>query len=92
VELAVGQLARVGSVVEPTTTVSEIEADDADNQVLEAATAGGAAAIVSGDRHLLALGEWREIPIKTPADFLQSIVETESPSAARSSGDCRTRS
>ena len=31
----VGQLARVGSMVEPTTTVSEIEADDADNRVLE---------------------------------------------------------
>jgi len=76
VERAVGQLAGVGSVVKPTTTVSEIEADDADNRVLEAATAGDAAAIVSGDRHLLALGEWREIPIKTPADFLQSIVET----------------
>jgi len=76
VEGAIGQLARVGSVVEPTTTVREIVADDADNRVLEAATAGGAAAIVSGDRHLLALGEWREIPIKTPSDFLQSIVES----------------
>ncbi len=76
VERAVGQLARVGLVVEPTTNVSEIEADDPDNRVLEAATAGDAAAIVSGDRHLLALGEWREIPIKTPPDFLQSIVET----------------
>jgi len=76
VERAIGQLARLGLVVEPTTIVRDIEADAADNRVLEAATAGDAAAIVSGDRHLLALGEWREIPIKTPSDFLQGIVET----------------
>jgi uncharacterized protein len=78
VEQAVGQLARVGFVVEPTTTVTEIVADDADNRVLEAAVAGNAATIVSGDRHLLTLGEWREIQIQTPADFLQRLGNTSS--------------
>ncbi len=78
VEQAVGQLARVGFVVEPTTTVTEIVADDADNRVLEAAVAGNAATIVSGDRHLLTLGEWREIQIQTPADFLQGLGNTSS--------------
>ena len=75
-EEAVGQLARVGIVVEPTTNVSGIVADDADNRVLEAAAAGEAAAIVSVDRHLLALREWEEIPIQTPADFLQGLANT----------------
>ncbi|HVS47616.1 MAG TPA: putative toxin-antitoxin system toxin component, PIN family [Candidatus Dormibacteraeota bacterium] len=74
VEQAIGQLARVGIVVEPTTTVAEIVADDADNRVLEAAAAGNAATIVSGDRHLLALGEWQQIPIQTPADFVKGFA------------------
>jgi hypothetical protein len=38
------------------------------------ATAGGEALIVSGDRHLLALGSWREFAIQSPADFLQSLA------------------
>jgi predicted nucleic acid-binding protein len=37
---------------------------------MEAATAGNLTAIVSGDRHLLALGVWRGIPIQTPAVFV----------------------
>ena len=44
--------------------------DPADNRVLAAALAGGAAAIVSGDRHLSGVGTWRDIPIQTPAHFL----------------------
>jgi uncharacterized protein len=76
VEQAVAQLTRIATLVEPTTTIVEITADAADNRVLEAATAGVAAVIVSGDRHLLALETWRGVPIQTPADFLQSLPPT----------------
>ncbi len=74
VEQAVGQLVRVGIVVDRTTIVTEIVADDADNRVLEAAASGDATAIVSGDRHLLALREWRGIRIQTPTEFLQGLA------------------
>ena len=69
-EDAVRQVARVGTIVEPATSVSDIEHDPADNRVLEAAAESNADAIVSGDRHLLDLGTWRGIPILPPALFI----------------------
>ena len=44
-----------------------ILADPDDDMVLATAVAGGAEAIVSGDAHLLGIGEFRGIPIITPA-------------------------
>jgi putative PIN family toxin of toxin-antitoxin system len=75
VEQAVAQLTRVATLVEPVAVIADITADPADNRVLEAAAAGDAPAIVSGDRHLLSLGRWRVIPIQTPADFLAALTE-----------------
>ena len=45
----------VAVIVEPETTLTVIENDDADNRVLEAAQAGHAQCIVSGDVDLLRL-------------------------------------
>lgn len=73
-EEAVAQLIRVAEIVDPKESISDVEADPADNQVLEAAAAGNATLIVSGDHHLLALGEWRGISIQTPARF---VADTE---------------
>jgi putative PIN family toxin of toxin-antitoxin system len=67
---AVGQVIRLAEIVEPGEALSEIEADPADDRVLEAAAEGNADAIVSGDNHLLALGTWRGIPIQLPAAFV----------------------
>lgn len=69
-EEAVGQLIRLAEIVEPDETISEIEADPADDRVLEAAAEGMVGTIVSGDSHLLALGSWRGIPIQPPAAFV----------------------
>ena len=74
-EEAVAQVVRIAEVVEPSETVSEIEADPPDNRVLEAAGEAGAHAIVSGDRHLLSLGSWRGIRIETPAAFVAGFTE-----------------
>jgi DNA-binding SARP family transcriptional activator len=68
-EEAVAQLIHVAEIVDPDEVIADIEADAADNRVLEAAAAGNVAAIVSGDRHLLGLAAWRGIPIQTPAAF-----------------------
>ncbi len=50
-----------------------IEADRADNRVLEAAAEGAVEAIASGDSHLLALQTWREIGIRSPSVFLEDL-------------------
>ena len=57
------------TVVTPRSRVDVIRDDPDDNRVLEAALAGGADYIVSGDRHLLALGEYEGIRVVTPAAF-----------------------
>lgn len=72
-EEAVRQIARIGRVVEPSEQVHEIEADPADNRVLEAALKGEAEIIVSGDRHLLRLVRWRDVRVLKPADFLDEF-------------------
>ncbi len=65
----VRQIARVATVVRPVRRVAVV-ADDADNRILEAAFESGAGIIVSGDRHLLALGEWESIRVVRVAEFL----------------------
>lgn len=73
-EEAVRQIARIGHVMEPSERVREIKADPADDRVLEAALAGGAEVIVSGDRHLVRLGKWRNVRIVKPTDFLSELA------------------
>jgi uncharacterized protein len=70
-EEVVAQLVRIAVVVEPTEEVADVTDDPTDNRVLEAAAAGAADLIVSGDRHLLSLGTWRDIPIITPAATME---------------------
>jgi predicted nucleic acid-binding protein len=49
--------------------------DEADNRILECAVAGNADFIVSGDRHLLSLKEFRDIPIVRAAEFLSRLED-----------------
>ena len=57
VRAALQQLARVAEIVRPEVKLHVI-ADEADNRVLECAVEGAAEMIVSGDHHLLDLGEY----------------------------------
>lgn len=63
-------LREVALFVKPTERIAAIPKDPDDNIVLECAVAAGADAIVSGDRHLLALNTFRGILILTPHAFL----------------------
>ena len=47
-------------------------ADEPDNRILECALAGRADAIVTGDKALLALGEFRGIPLMTLRAYLEA--------------------
>lgn len=46
--------------------------DDPDNRILECAVAGKADSIVTGDKRMLDLGEWQNIPIATLAHYLDT--------------------
>jgi putative PIN family toxin of toxin-antitoxin system len=51
-----------------------VPADPDDDKFVETALAGGATAVVSGDRHLLALGKVEGIEILTARQFLERIA------------------
>ena len=73
IEVVVLQLLRLGELAEPGQPVRAVIADPDDDRVLEAALAGGAALIATGDRHLLALGTWQDVEVVTPAELLARI-------------------
>lgn len=61
----------------PTKKISLIEDDPGDDKFIEAAIAARADFIVSGDRHLLALGEYKGIKILTASQFLRELRKIE---------------
>ncbi|MCJ7524686.1 MAG: putative toxin-antitoxin system toxin component, PIN family [Candidatus Aminicenantes bacterium] len=69
----VNEISSLAEIFEPVEKISRIKEDPADNRILECALAAGAAAIVSGDSHLLSLGVFRSIPILNPADCLEKL-------------------
>lgn len=62
-------IAKQALLIEAEARLGVVAADETDNRLIECALAGGAAAIVTGDAHLLALGEYRGIAVLTPAAF-----------------------
>jgi putative PIN family toxin of toxin-antitoxin system len=61
-------------LVDPADIGPVILADPDDDIVLATAVAGGADAIVSGDAHLLGIGEFRGMPIITSAAAVSRLV------------------
>ncbi len=61
--------------VVPEERIQFVEADPKDDKFLEAAIAGHAEYIVSGDTHLLELKEFRAIPILSAREFLDRLME-----------------
>lgn len=63
-------------VVFPDAPIDKITSDTDDNRVLEAAVAGKADYIVTGDKkHLLPLKKFRGVTIVSPRDFLAELLE-----------------
>jgi len=73
VSAAVAQAARTAAIVRPERRLNVVRDDPADDRVLEAPSAGGAEAIVSGDRHLLRLRAWEGIRIQRATVFLTDL-------------------
>ncbi len=55
---------------------NSLPADPDDEMFLACALEGEAQAVVSGDHHLLELGEYRSIPILTASQFLELLSKT----------------
>lgn len=67
----------VGHMVNPEVTVNIVTDDPSDNKYIECAVAGNADALITGDKHLLVLQAYENIPIITPAQWLQRISGME---------------
>jgi len=63
-------------VVDAEPLVEGVAADPDDDVFLACALAGGARAIVSGDRHLKAVSGWRGILVLAPRRFMDDFVRT----------------
>jgi uncharacterized protein len=64
----------------PSRSLEIVQADPDENRILECAEAGEVDYIVSGDKHLLGLKQFADVPIMKVADFMerfQAIGETE---------------
>lgn len=64
-------LADLGEIVEPAESITVL-ADEPDNRIVECAFAADAQLIVTGDRAMLALGEYRGVRIVSLAAYLDS--------------------
>lgn len=64
-------LTEIGTTVYPKQKVSVLE-DEPDNRILECALAGQADIVVTGDRAMLALAEYKGVKIITLAEYLKS--------------------
>lgn len=70
----IAALRQLAILVEPTESLTVIESDPADDRFLDCAVEGGAEYIVSGDKHLLQLVEYRGIQILPPAAFVTLLA------------------
>lgn len=69
-------ISRVAVVVRTTSRLRVIE-DDPDNRILECAVHAHADFVVTGDRHLLVLGNYKGVQLIRLTDFLGLLAGTE---------------
>ena len=74
-ELIQEEILPYAEVVKPKRRLRVIQRDPADNKFLECAVAGKAGVIVSGDKDLLSLDQYRKIRIQSPAQFLADFPD-----------------
>jgi putative PIN family toxin of toxin-antitoxin system len=69
----VNRVYRKAEFVSPTEKILVVLADTTDNKFVEAAITGNTNYIVSGDKHLLDLKEYKSIPIITAREFIDIL-------------------
>lgn len=71
--IALSSIVRSARLARPKKAIDEIKEDPADNRVLECGMAAKAQFIISGDKHLLTLSEFRGIRILKAKEFLEAL-------------------
>lgn len=71
----VEELTSLAETVSPAEGIHGVAEDDEDDLVLATAVAAKADYLVTGDKYLLRIGEFRGIPIVSPRDFLDIMLE-----------------
>jgi len=74
-EVLIDKLLAASVICYPETKVNIITDDPSDNRLLETALAARADCVISGDKHLLRLKRFRNIPILRPAEFLELVTK-----------------
>ncbi len=69
----ISALLEVSDIVQPEEKFSVVLQDPTDDKIVDAAVAGKASFIVSGDKHLLNLNEFKGIKIIRPAAFVEVL-------------------
>ena len=66
----VEKIVSISTIVEPQQKLDVVKDDAKDNKIIECAVEGNAEYIISQDKHLLNLREYKGIKILSPEDFL----------------------
>lgn len=74
IRAVVYEVRRFAKRVEISGMIKAVAADPDDDKFVECALVGKAKVIVSGDHHLLDLGQYEDIPIMNPAEFIAWIA------------------
>ncbi len=74
---AVKDIISISEIITSSTKPNIILEDPEDNKVLETAVDGNANFIISGDKHLLKLREFRNIKIVTAGKFLEMFSKSD---------------
>lgn len=73
INAAMGEILSMSKIIDPKMKINAVKDDPDDNIILECAVEGKADCIISGDEHLLNMGEYHEIPIMPARDILKII-------------------
>ena len=74
IQSIVNELLLISDLIIPSEEITIIEADPADNIILECAKEANADYIVIDDTHLLKLGSFKNIKIITPSQFIDKKI------------------
>jgi len=69
------RLSAISENIKPRIKLSIVKEKESDNRILECATSGDAHLIITGDRHLLKLKKYKNIPIVRPRYLTYLIKE-----------------
>ena len=74
IHAVVADIRKYGERVEISGELKMVHADPDDDKFIECAVAGGASFIISSDNHLLTIGEYQNIKILSPDEFISHFA------------------